>query len=110
MEAAKALGETGTDLKAAEALLSMNESHYWQVRNAALYGLKRMIERGVLKPGPELLSMTSSFILTSTDFRPHFQVKETYAALWKRSTENDESEGHSLGAPASSDRVARKIP
>ncbi|MGA2401402.1 MAG: glycosyltransferase [Syntrophobacteraceae bacterium] len=109
MEAAKALGETGTDWKAAEALLSMNESHYWQVRNAALYGLKRMIERGVLKPSAELLSMTSSFILTSTDFRPHFQVKETFAALRERSKENDKSEGRSLGAPASSDRVARKI-
>ena len=83
IEAAKALGEIGTDWKAAEALLSMNESHYWQVRNAALHGLKRMIERGVLEPSEELLAKISSFILTSTDFRPHFQIKETYAAIRK---------------------------
>ncbi len=108
-EAAKALGETGTTWKAAEALLSLNESHYWQVRNAALHGLKRMIERGVLEPGAELLSMASSFILTSTDFRPHFQIKETYAALRKRSKDNGRK-AHSPGAPASSYRAAGKNP
>ncbi len=109
IEAAKALGETGTDWKAAETLLSMNESHYWQVRNAALHGLKRMIEREVLEPSAELLAMTSSFILTSTDFRPHFQIKETYAALRKRSKDNDKSEAYPSGAPASSYKAARKI-
>jgi UDP-N-acetylglucosamine--N-acetylmuramyl-(pentapeptide) pyrophosphoryl-undecaprenol N-acetylglucosamine transferase len=62
----------------------MNESHYWQVRNAALHGLKIMIERGVIDASDELLSKTSSFILTSTDFRPHFQIKETYAAIRSR--------------------------
>ena len=83
IEAAKAVGEIGTESKAAKALLSMNESHYWQVRNAALLGIKRMIERGVLEPSDELISDISTFILTSTDFRPHFQIKETYAALRK---------------------------
>ncbi len=110
IEAAKALGETGTNWKAAETLLSMNESHYWQVRNAALHGLKRMIERGVLEPSEELLTMTSSFILTSTDFRPHFQIKETYTALCKRSKDNDKSEALPPGAPAPSYKAARKTP
>jgi hypothetical protein len=69
-----------------------------------------MIERGVLEPGAELLAMTSSFILTSTDFRPHFQIKETYAALQNPSRVYDKSEATPLGSPASSNRVARKIP
>jgi UDP-N-acetylglucosamine--N-acetylmuramyl-(pentapeptide) pyrophosphoryl-undecaprenol N-acetylglucosamine transferase len=81
IEAAKALGEVGTDRKAAMALLAMNESHYWQVRNAALLGIKRMLQRRVLGPSEELIAQISSFILTSTDFRPHFQIKETYAGL-----------------------------
>ncbi|MHC1725352.1 MAG: glycosyltransferase [Syntrophobacteraceae bacterium] len=81
IEAATALGEVGSDTKAAEALLALNESHYWQVRNAALHGIKRMIERGGIDLSPELLARTSSFILTSTDFKPHFQIKETYAAI-----------------------------
>ena len=85
IEAAKALGEVGTDNKVAERLLALNESHYWQVRNAALHGIKRMIERGWIEPSPELLARTSSFILTSTDFKPHFQIKETYASIRNRS-------------------------
>ena len=110
VEAAKALGELGTDWEAAKALLSMNESYYWQVRNAALYGLKQMIERGVLAPCDELASKTSSFILTSTDFRPHFQIKETYAAIRKCSEENSKSDRHLPGPAASSGQIARKIP
>jgi UDP-N-acetylglucosamine--N-acetylmuramyl-(pentapeptide) pyrophosphoryl-undecaprenol N-acetylglucosamine transferase len=81
IEAAKALGTVGTGPKALRALLSMNESYHWQVRNAALLGLKQLIERGVVEVSEELLEKTSSFILTSTDFRPHFQIKETYASL-----------------------------
>jgi UDP-N-acetylglucosamine--N-acetylmuramyl-(pentapeptide) pyrophosphoryl-undecaprenol N-acetylglucosamine transferase len=106
IEAAKALGETGTDSIAAEALLSMKESHYWQVRNSALYGLKRMIERGVLEPSGELLSKIRSFMLTSTDFRPHFQIKETFATV--RNYMNDQAEHRSEGTYAT-ERIARKI-
>lgn len=109
IEAAKALGEVGTDWKAARALLSMNESNYWQVRNAALLGLRRMIERGVIDVTDELLSKTSSFILTSTDFRPHFQIKETYSAIRKCSNKNCKS-GIDLPGPADlSDKAAGKI-
>jgi UDP-N-acetylglucosamine--N-acetylmuramyl-(pentapeptide) pyrophosphoryl-undecaprenol N-acetylglucosamine transferase len=108
IEAARALGEIGTDREAAEALFSMNESHYWQVRNAALCGLKKMIERGVVEASEELLSRTSSFILTSTDFRPHFEIKETYAAIRKCSKEC-ESEHHLSGPAALSGQVSRKI-
>jgi UDP-N-acetylglucosamine--N-acetylmuramyl-(pentapeptide) pyrophosphoryl-undecaprenol N-acetylglucosamine transferase len=109
IEAAKALGEIGTDMKAADALLSMNESRYWQVRNAALDGLKRMIERGMLEPSEEILSRVSSFILTSTDFRPHFQIKETYAAIRNRLKTDNKAESPAQGAYAATDHVARKI-
>jgi UDP-N-acetylglucosamine--N-acetylmuramyl-(pentapeptide) pyrophosphoryl-undecaprenol N-acetylglucosamine transferase len=108
-EAARALGEIGTDWKAAQALFSMNESHYWQVRNAALYGLKRMIERGVVEASDELIHRISSFILTSTDFRPHFQIKETYAAIRNCSKGNRESEQHEPGQATSSNQAAGKI-
>ncbi|MGO9019432.1 MAG: glycosyltransferase [Syntrophobacteraceae bacterium] len=108
IEAARALGEIGTDWEAAKTLFSMNESHYWQVRNAALYGLKRMIERGVVEASDELFSKTSSFILTSTDFRPHFEIKETYAAIRKCSKEC-KSEHHLSGPAALSGQVSRKI-
>jgi UDP-N-acetylglucosamine--N-acetylmuramyl-(pentapeptide) pyrophosphoryl-undecaprenol N-acetylglucosamine transferase len=108
IEAAKALGEIGTDWKAAKALLSMNESRYWQARNAALLGIKRMMERGVLDPSDELIADISSFILTSTDFRPHFQIKETYAALRKCS---EGLQGVSLcrQTAVGSTQVARKL-
>jgi UDP-N-acetylglucosamine--N-acetylmuramyl-(pentapeptide) pyrophosphoryl-undecaprenol N-acetylglucosamine transferase len=109
IEAVKALGETGTDREAAESLLSMNESHYWQVRNAALYGLKRMIERGVLEPSEELLSKVSSFMLTSTDFRPHFQIKETYAAIRNNVKSNGKPEHLPASAIASLDHIVGKI-
>ncbi|HYA42923.1 MAG TPA: glycosyltransferase [Syntrophobacteraceae bacterium] len=89
IEAAKALGQVGTGSRVLKALLSMNESHYWQVRNAALLGLKQMIERGVVEVSEELLAKASAFILTSTDFRPHFQIQETYAALLGCARENN---------------------
>ena len=108
IEAAKALGKIGTDWEAARALLSMNESHYWQVRNSALLGINSLLERGVLEPSDELLADISSFILTSTDFRPHFQIKETYSAL--RKCCEDLKAGNLLGqAAAGSDHVARII-
>jgi UDP-N-acetylglucosamine--N-acetylmuramyl-(pentapeptide) pyrophosphoryl-undecaprenol N-acetylglucosamine transferase len=109
IEAAKALGEIGTDMKAADALLSMNESHYWQVRNAALEGVRRMIDREMLEPSEELLSRASSFILTSTDFRPHFQIKETYAAIRNRLKTDSKTGRPSPDALAVTDHVAGKI-
>ena len=80
-EAAKALGEIGTDQNVLEVLLRLRESHYWQVRNAALVGIKRLVERGVIKPSKALLSQISGFILTATDFQPHFSIKETYKTV-----------------------------
>jgi len=81
IEAAKALGEIGVDGRALEVLLHMKESHYWQVRDASLRGLHRLLERHVISPSPEFLSEISRFILTATDFRPHFSIKETYRTI-----------------------------
>ena len=78
MEAAKALGEIGVEDRSAEVLLAFKESHYWQVRDSALTGIKRMMDRGAVSSSPELLEQLSSFILTATDFRPHFSIKENY--------------------------------
>lgn len=80
-EAAKALGEVGVDHRASDVLLRLRESHYWQVRDAALKGLKRLLDRGIVSPSVSLMSDMSSFILTATDFRPHFTIKETYKTV-----------------------------
>lgn len=81
IEAAKAVGEVGTDERALGVLLRMKESHYWQVRDAALRGIKRLLERRIIHPSTEFLAQISRFILTATDFRPHFSIKETYKAI-----------------------------
>ncbi len=78
IEAVGALGEIGLDGRDMETLLDLKEHHYWQVRKAALNGIKRLLERRVVSPSPSLLSELSSFILTATDFRPHFSIKESY--------------------------------
>lgn len=105
-EAAKAVGEVGKDLRAATALLALKESHYWQVRNAALHGLKRLVDRGVLEPSPDLLANISGFILTSTDFKPHFLIKETYTAIQERCRDAHESPVH--GLPVVTRKISRK--
>ena len=81
VEAAKAVGEAGLDGHAAAVLLNLKDSHYWQVRDAALKGIKRLMDRRVIAPSADLLGKTSSFILTSTDFRPYFSIKETYRTI-----------------------------
>lgn len=80
-EAAKALGEIGTDQEVLEELLKLRESHYWQIRNAALVGIRRLVERNVVKPSESMLARIRGFILTATDFQPHFSIKETYKTV-----------------------------
>lgn len=86
-EAARALGEIGNDDRAMECLVKMKEHHFWQVRDAALGALGRLLERGVVMASPSLLSEINSFVLTATDFRPHFCIKETYRTLQKNYNE-----------------------
>ncbi len=88
VNAARALGEIGCDQKVLQVLLRLRESHYWQIRNAALIGIRRLVERGVIKPSESMLADVSSFILTATDFRPHFSIKQTYQTVQKRCRES----------------------
>ncbi len=81
VEAARALGEIGTDGRALEALLSLGEAFHWQVRNAALVGVRRLMERQVIWPCEDLLRRVGRFILTAPDFRPHFVIRENFNAV-----------------------------
>ncbi len=81
VEAARALGEVGTDGRALEALLNLGEAFHWQVRNAALMGVRRLMERQVIWPCEELSQKLSRFILTAPDFRPHFVIRENFNAV-----------------------------
>jgi len=81
MEAAKAMGELGTDERALELLMGLREDLRWQVRDAALKGIKRLMERRIIAPSSEIRSQLATFVLTATDFRPHFSIKETYRTI-----------------------------
>ncbi len=53
------------------------------------------MERNVVKPSEAMLTQISGFILTATDFQPHFSIKETYKSVQKccRERLTEESEG-----------------
>jgi UDP-N-acetylglucosamine--N-acetylmuramyl-(pentapeptide) pyrophosphoryl-undecaprenol N-acetylglucosamine transferase len=40
-----------------------------------------LLERGVVPPTDSLTAEIGSFILTATDFRPHFSIKESYKVV-----------------------------
>jgi UDP-N-acetylglucosamine--N-acetylmuramyl-(pentapeptide) pyrophosphoryl-undecaprenol N-acetylglucosamine transferase len=80
-EAALALGAIGEDREVAEALLCLKEHHYWQVREAALRAVTMLAKRGIILDLDWLLHEISQFIITTTDFRSYFDIKETYQKL-----------------------------
>jgi UDP-N-acetylglucosamine--N-acetylmuramyl-(pentapeptide) pyrophosphoryl-undecaprenol N-acetylglucosamine transferase len=82
-EAALAIGEIGMDGRALSALLGLKADFYWQVRDAGLKGIKRLIERRVVPPSRDLISQLSAYILTATDFKPYFSIKETYRNIYQ---------------------------
>lgn len=81
IEAARALGEIGVEGRTLEVLFGLKEHPYWQVRNAALKGILRLLERHVIPPSLDLLCAINHFILTATDFRPHFSIKSSYQSI-----------------------------
>ena len=93
-EVALALGAVGGDREVAKALLGLKEHHYWQVREAALRAVTMLVERGIITDRDWLLKETSRFILTTTDFRSYFDIKETYRKLHALCT-GDEKEDRS---------------
>ncbi len=74
------LGEIGS-AEEMPCLLSLSEHFFWQVREAALFALRRMVERKVPCDHGKLKEEASRFVLTSTDFRPTFGIKENYRDL-----------------------------
>jgi UDP-N-acetylglucosamine--N-acetylmuramyl-(pentapeptide) pyrophosphoryl-undecaprenol N-acetylglucosamine transferase len=76
--AAEALGALGTEAEALPALLALADHRFWKVRAAALRGILALVERGVVRPGEGLKEALASFLLTSTDFRPQFEMKLSY--------------------------------
>ncbi len=81
VEAARAIGELGVDGRALDALLELRNAFRWQVRDAALQGVKRLLERRIICPSGDLLERVSHFVLTATDFRPHFSIKDSYRSI-----------------------------
>jgi len=78
---AEALGRVGCRHDALPALLAMRDARYWVVRAAALRGLLSLVERGEGGAPAALLAQVNHFVLTSTDFKPEFQIKRLYGRL-----------------------------
>ncbi len=79
--AAEALGRIGFADDALPALLAMKEARYWVVRAAALDGVLSLVERGQVGDPSALADELRGFVLTSTDFRPEFQIKRLYTRV-----------------------------
>jgi UDP-N-acetylglucosamine--N-acetylmuramyl-(pentapeptide) pyrophosphoryl-undecaprenol N-acetylglucosamine transferase len=101
IEAAVALGAVGEDRRAIEALLNLKEHHYWQVREAALRALVLLVKRDVIHDRRWVVTEVSRFILTMTDFRSHFSIKESYRQLFDLCREMDAKESQLQGEGAS---------
>jgi UDP-N-acetylglucosamine--N-acetylmuramyl-(pentapeptide) pyrophosphoryl-undecaprenol N-acetylglucosamine transferase len=79
--AAQALGKVGEAHDALPALLSLQDARFWRLRAASLEGLLSLVERG---EGGDLGALTTAlnrFVLTSTDFKPEFQIKRLYGRV-----------------------------
>jgi UDP-N-acetylglucosamine--N-acetylmuramyl-(pentapeptide) pyrophosphoryl-undecaprenol N-acetylglucosamine transferase len=79
--AAEALGRIGGEDDALPALLQLWDSRLWRMRTAVLRGILHMVERGKVTNLDALETQIPRFILTSTDFRPHFEIKFAYTRL-----------------------------
>ena len=76
--AAEALGALGGEKDALPALLALAEYRFWKVRAAALRGILTLVERGEVRDPARLKEALPAFLLTSTDFRPQFEMKLSY--------------------------------
>jgi UDP-N-acetylglucosamine--N-acetylmuramyl-(pentapeptide) pyrophosphoryl-undecaprenol N-acetylglucosamine transferase len=81
--AARALGEVGSERDALPALLALKDARFWHVRAAALEGLLSLVARGEGGDPDALVAGLNGFILTSTDFKPEFEIKHLYGRLMK---------------------------
>ena len=76
--AAEALGALGGEKDALPALLALADHRFWKVRAAALKGVLTLVERGEVRDREKLRKALPGFLLTSTDFRPQFEMKLSY--------------------------------
>lgn len=76
--AAEALGVLGSEKDALPALLALADYRFWKVRAAALRGVLSLVERGEVGDREKLKKALPGFLLTSTDFRPQFEMKLSY--------------------------------
>lgn len=79
--AAEALGKIGGEHDALPALLGMWDARPWKLRAAVLRGLLSLVERGEVSRLDLIEQQAPRFILTSTDFAPHFEIKNVYRLL-----------------------------
>jgi UDP-N-acetylglucosamine--N-acetylmuramyl-(pentapeptide) pyrophosphoryl-undecaprenol N-acetylglucosamine transferase len=79
--AAEALGKIGGEHDALPVLLGMWDSRLWKVRTAVLRGILYLVKRGEIGNPEAIEDQAAKFILTSTDFRPHFEIKAVYRHL-----------------------------
>jgi UDP-N-acetylglucosamine--N-acetylmuramyl-(pentapeptide) pyrophosphoryl-undecaprenol N-acetylglucosamine transferase len=79
--AAEALGELGGESDALPALLGMGDTRYWKIRAAVLHGILHLVERGKTSDLDRVEAQVKNFILTSTDFKPQFEIKSAYQRL-----------------------------
>lgn len=79
--AAEALGRVGGEDDALPALLALKDARYWLLRASALKGILGLVERGQAGDPSALLANLNAFVLTSTDFKPEFQIKRLYGRL-----------------------------
>jgi len=61
----------------------LRDTKYWRLRSAALRGIFYLVERGRVADLKTLKAQAPQFILTSTDFKPHFEIKHVYQELMK---------------------------
>jgi UDP-N-acetylglucosamine--N-acetylmuramyl-(pentapeptide) pyrophosphoryl-undecaprenol N-acetylglucosamine transferase len=79
--AAEALGKVGGESDALPALLGMWDTRYWKMRAAVLHGILLLVERGKVADLDMVEARSQKFILTSTDFKPQFEIKSAYRQL-----------------------------
>jgi UDP-N-acetylglucosamine--N-acetylmuramyl-(pentapeptide) pyrophosphoryl-undecaprenol N-acetylglucosamine transferase len=79
--AAQALGKVGHSHDALPALLALQDARFWRLRAAALEGLLSLVERGEAGDPALLTASLNQFVLTSTDFKPEFEIKRLYGRV-----------------------------
>jgi UDP-N-acetylglucosamine--N-acetylmuramyl-(pentapeptide) pyrophosphoryl-undecaprenol N-acetylglucosamine transferase len=79
--AAEALGRIGSESDALPALLGMWDTRYWKIRAAVLHGILHLVDREKAPDLDMVEAQAKRFILTSTDFKPQFEMKSAYHQL-----------------------------